>query len=147
MGLFDKVLGKESGAVSLTKAEGFAAVAVAAVASDGEVSEDEIQRSAIDMATLRVFRHHDLREMATTLNKVAGLIKRRGPAPVLQAAKSALDKEEVQAAFFIAADLALADGVVEEDERKFLEELKGILQVDDDTAMKIVEVAIIKNRA
>ncbi|MBF8266701.1 MAG: putative tellurite resistance protein TerB [Dehalococcoidia bacterium] len=147
MGLFDKVLGKESGAVSLTKTEGFAAIAVAAVAADGEISQEEIQRSVIDLATLRAFRGHDMREMGNTLNKVAGLIKRRGPGPVLQAAKGVLGQEEAQAAFFVAADLALADGVAEDKERKFLEEIKGILQVDDATAMKIVEVVIIKNRA
>jgi hypothetical protein len=39
----------------------------------------------------------------------------------------------------------LADGV--EEEKKFLEELRRTLELDDATAMKIVEVVVIKNRA
>jgi len=146
MGIFDKVLGKESGSVSLNKAEAFAAVGVAAVAADGEISQEELQRTVIDLATLRTFRKHDLRDLGNTLNKVAGLIKKRGIGPVLQAAKETLTAEEMQSAFFVAADLVLADGIVEETEKKFLEDLQATLQIDDDTALKIVEVVTIKNR-
>ena len=39
----------------------------------------------------------------------------------------------------------LADGVVEDEERKFLEYLQGTITIDDATAIKIVEVAAIKN--
>ncbi|MBI4312100.1 MAG: Tellurite resistance protein TerB [Chloroflexi bacterium] len=146
MGLFDKVLGKGD-AVSLSKPEGMAAIAIAAVAADGDISNEEVNRVAIDLATLKAFRSYDMREMGNTLNKVAGLIKRRGPAPVLAAANSILRKEEKESAFFVAADLVVADGVVEEKEREFLEELQKTLQVEDETALKIVEVVSIKNRA
>ncbi len=146
MGLFDKVLGKDSSTISLNKAEGFAAVAVSAVASDGEISEEEIQRVAIDLATLRAFRRHDMRELGNTLNKVAGLVKRRGAGPVLQAAKGSLNADEVKAAFFVAVDLVFADGTVEEGERKFVDELQSTLQIDEVTALKIVEVVNIKNK-
>ena len=147
MGLFDKVLGKESGAISLNKSEGFAAIAVAAIASDGTITSEEVDRTAIDLATLKAFRRHRMRDLVDTLNKVAGLIKRRGAGPVLQAAKEALSKEEMGGAFFVAADLMLADGVVEEQEKKFLEDLQNTLQMDHDTALKIVEVVVIKNKA
>jgi len=147
VGLFDKVLGKESSTVTLNKAEAFAAIGVAAVASDGEVSAEEVHRVVLDMVTLRAFRGYDLRDLGNTLNKVAGLIKRRGTAPIIQAAKATLNKEELQAAFFIAVDLVLADGIVEESEKKFLEELQSTLQIDDETALKITEVVVIKNRA
>lgn len=147
MGLFDKVLGKESSTVTLNKAEAFAAIGVAAVASDGEVSAEEVHRVVLDMVTLRAFRGYDLKDLGNTLNKVAGLIKRRGTAPIIQAAKATLNKDELQAAFFVAVDLVLADGVVEDSEKKFLEELQSALQIDDATALKITEVVVIKNRA
>jgi len=146
VGLFDKVLGKGD-AVTLNKPEGLAAVAVAAVAADGDISSEEINRVAIDLATLRAFRNQDMRELGNTLNKVAGLIKRRGPGPVLAAANSVLRAEEKQSAFFIAADLVVSDGTVEDQEKQFLEELQKTLGVDDDTALKIVEVVSIKNRS
>lgn len=147
MGLFDKAFGKETGTVTLTKPEAYAAIAVAAVASDGDINQEEANRTVMDLATLRAFRRYDLRDLANTLQKVAGLIKKRGPSPVLQAAKAALTNEEVQAAFFVAADLICADGVVEEGEKKFLEDLTGTLQVDEGVALKIVEVVQVKNKA
>lgn len=45
MGLFDKVLDKkEEGPLTLSPREAFAAVAVAAVAADGAIEQDELQR-------------------------------------------------------------------------------------------------------
>jgi hypothetical protein len=99
MGLFDKVFGKGTGAVSLNKQEAFGAVAVAAIASDGVVTPEEVQRTAIDLLTMQLFRRSDLRDVADILNKVAGHIKRRGTGTVLQAAKAALSKEQLESAF------------------------------------------------
>jgi len=147
LGLSDKVLGKENSDVSLNKPEALAAIGVAAVASDGEVSPEEVQRIVIDLATLRAFRGFDLQDLGNTLNKVAGLIKRSGMAPIIKAAKAALTKDELQAAFFIAVDLVLADGIVKEDEKKFLEDLQVTLQIDEATALKITEAVVIKNHA
>jgi tellurite resistance protein len=147
LGLSDRVLGKENSAVSLNKPEALAAIGVAAVASDGEVSPEEVERIVIDLATLRAFRGFDLRDLGNTLNKVAGLIKRRGMAPIIQAAKAALTKDELQAAFFVAVDLVLADGIIKEDEKKFLGDLQVTLQIDEATALKITEAVVIKNRA
>jgi tellurite resistance protein len=147
VGLFDKVLVKDTSNISLNKQDAFSAVAIAAVASDGDISPDEVQRTAINLASVKLFRSYDIRDLSNSLNKVSGLIKRRGPGPVLQAAKASLNQEQLTSAFFVAADLVLSDGVVEEAEKKFLEELQKTLQVDDDTALKIVDVAVLKNRA
>ena len=147
MGLFDKAFGKETGNVTLTKPEAYAGIAVAAIGSDGDIAPEEIQRTAINLLSLKAFRRHDQRDLINTLNKVAGLIKRRGPGPIIQAAKGSLNKDEVLAAFFVATDLVLADGVVEDTEKKFLEDLTKTLMIDDETAVKIVEVVTMKNKA
>jgi tellurite resistance protein len=147
MGLFDKVLGKEGGEIKLDKKEAFGAVAVAAVASDGDVSPEEVNRIIADLVTLKAFRRSDARDLSNVLNKVAGLIKKRGIGPVIQAAKAGLNQDELGAAFFVAVDLVLADGVVEENEKKFLEELQHTIGMDDATATKIAEVVVIKNKA
>lgn len=47
--------------------------------------------------------------------------------------------------FTIAVDLVMADGQASTEERKFIDGLQGLLQVPDETAMKIVEVIIMKN--
>ncbi|MSQ07814.1 MAG: Tellurite resistance protein TerB [Dehalococcoidia bacterium] len=149
MGLFDKVLGKDKGdgPITLDKNEAFAAVAVAAMASDGAISDEELQRAAMNLAAMSAFRDRGLRDMGATLNKVAGILKKRGAGTVMPAAKAALSKEQCEQAFFLAADLLLADGVVEKEERQFLEELRLALAVDEPMALKIVEVVVIKNRS
>ncbi|MBI4305834.1 MAG: tellurite resistance TerB family protein [Chloroflexi bacterium] len=149
MTIFDRVFqrDKEDGPVVLSTPEAFAAVAVAAIAADGAVTDDEANRTAMDLATLSIFRTHDLREMGEILNKVALLIQRRGPTVILQAAKTTLTKAQAESAFFLAADLTLADGTFDLDERQYLEQLKNTLGVDDSTALKIVEVVVIKNRS
>lgn len=147
MGIFDKVLGKESGEIKLSKPEAFASVAVATIASDGNISSEELQRTVINLSTIQFFRKYDLKDLSNTLNKVAGILSRRGPAPLMEAVKATLNQEHLETAFFIAADLVLADGLVEAEEKKFLEELQHTLQINEATAMKIVDVALIKNRA
>ena len=149
VGLFDKVLGKDKGdgPVTLNKNEAFAAVAVAAIAADGTITQDEINRTAMNLAAVPLFRTYDLREMGGVLNKVAVTIKRRGAAAVMPAAKAALSKEQAEQAFFLAADLVLSDGTVEKEERTFLEDLRAALGVEEATSLKIVEVVVIKNRS
>ncbi len=149
MGLFDRVLGKEKsdGRLALTKNEAFASVAVAAIASDGAISEDEVTRTAMNMAAMPLFRDYELKELSGVLTKVAATIRRKGVEEVLPAARQALSKEQLETAFYLASDLVLADGAVEREERQFLEELRGVLGVEEPVALKIVEVVVIKNRA
>lgn len=145
MGQFDKVSGKATGAIKLSKPEAFTAVAAGIIASDGNISQKEIQRTVTNLTAIKFFRDYDLGDLNNTLNKVAGLLRDRGSSPVIQAVKETLNKELRETAFFIAADLALSDGLVEV-EKVHLKELQDILRVDESTASQIMNVAIIKNR-
>ncbi|HEY7386775.1 MAG TPA: hypothetical protein VH743_24195, partial [Beijerinckiaceae bacterium] len=48
--------------------------------------------------------------------------------------------------FALATDLALAAGRIGDKEKAFIDELQTVLQIDEATAVKIVEVLLIKNR-
>lgn len=149
MSVFERVLGKEKKedeAIVLNKSEAFAAIAVGAIASDGTINDDEILRTAVNLASVPAFKSMEFREMAEVLSRAAAIVKRRGVDAVMQAAKAALSREQAEQALFLAADLTLADGIVEKDERMFLEELRVSLGVDESMAMKIVEVVVVKNR-
>lgn len=148
MTIFDRVLKREreNGPIVLSTPEAYAAVAVAAISADGNVSDDEANRTALNLATVNIFRTYELREMGDVLNRVALLIQRRGPSTVLKAAKDTLTSAQAESAFFLAADLTLSDGTFGQAEREFLEQLKNTLAVNDSTALKIVEVVVIKNR-
>ncbi len=145
MGKFDKVSGKDDGAIKLSKQEAFAAVSVATIASDGNISQKEIQRTVTNLTAIRFFRGYDLKDLNNTLHKVAALLRQHGTAPVMKAVEEVLNKELLETAFFIAADLALADGLVK-DEEELLEELQQTLKIDKAMATKIMEIAIVKNR-
>ena len=50
-------------------------------------------------------------------------------------------------AFACAVDIALADGVLEEEEKDIINQLAEVLGVPEQTAISIIEVMIIKNKA
>jgi tellurite resistance protein len=146
--LFDRVLkrDRENGPIILSTPEAYAAVAVASIAADGNVTDEEANRTALTLATLAVFRNYELQEMGDVLNRVAVLIQQRGPTAVLKAAKGTLTAAQAESVFFLAADLTLSDGAFGKAEQEFLEQLKNTLDVKDSIALKIVEVVVIKNR-
>ena len=49
-------------------------------------------------------------------------------------------------AFACAVDIALADGVLEEEEKDVINQLATALQVPEDIAVPIIEVMLIKNK-
>ena len=48
--------------------------------------------------------------------------------------------------FANACDIILADGVVEPDEKAFMEKLRDKLAIDKATALEIAQIMVVKNR-
>jgi hypothetical protein len=65
----------------------------------------------------------------------------------LDACGTAIPPDLRATVFAVAADLVLADARIDGREKAFVDHLQAALKVDDATALKIVEVLIIKNRA
>jgi hypothetical protein len=57
-----------------------------------------------------------------------------------------LPKELSNAAFANACNIVLADGVVDDDEKEFIEKLKSGLKVESTIAKTIAQVMVIKNK-
>ena len=51
-----------------------------------------------------------------------------------------------ETAFAIATDIVLADGEVTEEEQKLLNDLFQLLEIPEETAIKIIDVMLIKNQ-
>jgi hypothetical protein len=51
-----------------------------------------------------------------------------------------------EAAFAVATDLVLAEGIVAEEERTFLNDLYQALGVSNEIAIQVIQVILIKNR-
>jgi hypothetical protein len=117
-----------------------------AVASDGHISGEEAQGLCTTLCRMKLYENWTDAKFNSMLNRLLGMIKREGVDPVLRRCSEALPEQLHETAFANACDLVLADGVVEPAEKQFLESLRGLLDIDGDKALTIVEVMVIKNR-
>lgn len=147
MGLFDKVFGKETaGSAALDKQESFLAIALAVSAADGHISQSEVNGIISYLSRMQMFQNIAGNRMQAMFDKLIGVIRRQGVGQLVNLAKVSLPSELRQTAFACAVDIALADGVIEQDEQKLLEELQQVLEVPENIALNIIQVMIIKNR-
>ena len=146
MGLFDKIFTSSSSNASLSRAEAFAGVMLAAIAADGHISEEEIAGFYAVISRLRIFQAQSAAEHNAMIDKLLGIMRRSSAEQLLEKAAEALPAELRDAAFAVAADLIFADGSVEDEEKAVLEKLQATLGVADELASQIVVVMDIKNR-
>lgn len=145
MGLFDKVFGGNQPA-KLNAQESFIGVTLAAVAADGNINQDELQGVFTALYRMKMFKGVNEKQMKEMFERVASVIKKQGAGAIMTSANETLTPEMKETAFAVAADLVLADGVVEDEEKKFLDELQKALCVNESLAVKIAEVLVVKNR-
>ena len=147
MGLFDKG-GKtavDDGA-ALSAPEAFAAIALAAVASDGYLSDEEAQSIPFILSRMQLFKSYSDDMMRRLFDKLLARLQTRGVDGLFVSAKDSLDADLRETAFIVATDLVLADGVVTEEEEKFLKDLEDKLEISGELALQVVRVMKIKNR-
>ncbi|PLZ12136.1 tellurite resistance TerB family protein [Fischerella thermalis] len=147
MGLFDKMFGTQSQVEdAFSPAEAFAAITLAATASDGYLSEEEARAISSTLSRMRLFRSYSNDVMIRMFDKLLAILRREGIDVLFNAAKESLPGDLREAAFAVATDLVLADGVVSQEERDFLNDLYQALGISSDIATQIVQVMLIKNR-
>lgn len=147
MGLFDKMFSTQNQSeTTLTPAEAFAAITLAAIASDGYLSDEEVEGFMSTLNRMQLFRSYPKDVMQRMIDRLFGILQRDGVATLFHSAKSALPYELQESAFAVATDLILSDGVVTDQEKQFLNDLYVSLEIPDELATKIVEVMMIKNR-
>lgn len=131
---------------SLSKAEAFAGVIIAAVASDQELSEDEIKFMQFMFSRMRLFQGWAKEQYNTLFHNLLRVLKQQGLDTFLEMCIRVLPEKLYQTVFAISVDLVLADGSVSREEKDFLYDLQKHLEIDTELASKIIEVIIIKNR-
>ena len=144
MGLFDKVLGSSTD--KLTEAEGVAGIALAAIASDGMITEEEAAGLGTTLSRMKLYAGMSNRDVNKIFEKLIKVARAEGVDKLLELSSGAVRAELKQTAFAVAADLLMADGHVAPEEKRFLEKIQRSLGVGDDVALKIVEVIAIKNK-
>jgi uncharacterized membrane protein YebE (DUF533 family) len=147
MGLLDTVLDTESKVeVTLTPAEAFAAITLAAIATDGHLPENEARCISTVLSRSKLFRNYTNELMNRLFEKILSILRRDGMNVLFDAAKESLTQELREAAFAVATDLLLSEGIVTEEERYFLNDLYQALGIPTDVARQILQVILIKNR-
>jgi hypothetical protein len=147
MGLFDKMFGTQSQVKeTLSPAEAFAAITLAAVAWDGNLSEEESGYLSTKLSRMKLFRSYPKDVIGRMFDKLLGMLRREGFNSLFEVAKASLTEELREAAFATATDLILLDGIAAEEEQNFLNDLYQALGVPNQIATQILEVMLIKNR-
>ncbi|MEO0768557.1 MAG: tellurite resistance TerB family protein, partial [Cyanobacteria bacterium J06649_4] len=73
-------------------------------------------------------------------------LKKYGPNELIKSAKASLPPNLAPTAFTIAVDLVFSDGSVSREEQAFIDDLRRMLSISDELALKILEVMTIKNQ-
>ncbi|MEH2250150.1 tellurite resistance TerB family protein [Nostoc sp.] len=147
MGLFDAVLGTESQIqTALNPDEAFAVIILMATASDGYLSVDQANSITSVLSRTKLFKTYPHEMMKRLFDKILGILQGDGFNSLFNAAKDSLSQDLREAAFAVATDLVLAEGIVAEEEKNFLNDLYQALGVSNEIAIQIMQVILIKNR-
>ena len=146
MGIFDALFSGMETRTKLTPQESFAGILLAASACDGHISEDEIIQLFAALFRMKLFRNVNEKQFNKVWNKLMSVLKKNGPDSLVDGCCEVLPTELHKAAFANACNIVLADGVLESDEKDFVDRLSQKLNLDPKTAKTIAQVMVIKNK-
>jgi len=146
MVFFDKVFTQSQDQEALSPAEAFAAITLAATTSDGCLSDEQAFGISSTLSRLKLFRNYSNDVMNRMFDKLLSILKLQGIDTLFNAAKESLPYDLREAAFAVATDLVLIEGILTQEEQGFLNDLYQALGIPDETATQIVQVMLIKNR-
>lgn len=145
MGLFDSLFG-DSSKKKLSPQEAFAGILLGASACDGHIADEEAANLTTAVSRMKLFQRVNEREFSQVMDKLLGILKKKGHDALIDGCVEALPKELVNAAFANACNIVLADGSIDSDEKEFIEGLRKKLAVDPPVAKAIAQVMVIKNK-
>ena len=130
----------------MNSAESFAAVCLAAVASDGVLGRDEARSLRIELEFRTPFSSMDDREMTDLFDRLLALWRDQGSEGLVQSALPQLTPPQRETALAVATQLVRADRVVEAEELEFLQSLARNLDLSPGKAELIIEAMDILHR-
>ena len=146
MGLFDTLFGGLEGSTKLSSQEAFAGVLLGASACDGHIADDEVQGLMTALFRMNLYKRFTDKHYSQMFNKLLGVLKKKGVDVLVDACTEALPGELRETAFANACDIVLADGIVEPDEKEFVDNLQRKLGIANETALEIVQIMVVKNK-
>ena len=125
--------------------EGLIALLISAMAANGHVSPRELERAHQLIWSMRRFRQRDGDEVNRMIYDMRALIEATDVASVFNVAIKAIPARHRASAFAVTADLLLADGRLDAQERLFLRRLGTAFEVSAERRRRIVDVILLKN--
>jgi uncharacterized tellurite resistance protein B-like protein len=148
MSVIDKVLqGQQAGKPAMAVREAAATVLVASIACDGALASEESVRLNALLSSMRLYRGVPGEQIQSLIDAAVHAVTQQGAEELLPACAAAVPEELRVPLFALAVELVFVDGRVAEREKQFVDALQTVLGIDEETAMKIVEVLLIKSRA
>lgn len=148
MSLFDDVLGDGGSAFepqAFGPQEAFAGILLAASACDGHIADEEVQSLVTTLMRMKMYQHVPPHSFGSIMDRILGVLKRGGPEKLIEMALPAIPPELRETVFVNACDIVLADGIVEPDEKAFIDDLMIKLEMDRARATTMVQVMVYKN--
>ena len=108
----------------------FAAIALAAVASDGVCTREEARALRRELEFRYPYTHMDESAMGTLFDQLLRRIREDGHGALLTEAASALDQQQQLTAFAVACNLVRSDYRTTPEEEAFLEDLARAMDLD-----------------
>ena len=147
MGLFDKIFQQVPEEDKLTKQEAFAGIALAMAGADGSIAQSEWDGIVNYIRRLRLYDNFSGPAFDKRFDKLFRILKNQGASSLVSSSIKGLPEDLKLTAFACAVDIALADGVLEDEEKDIINQLAETLEIPEQTAVSIIEVLIIKNKA
>ncbi|OGQ87446.1 MAG: hypothetical protein A2289_26610 [Deltaproteobacteria bacterium RIFOXYA12_FULL_58_15] len=110
--------------------------------ADGVIESKEISILEAFFNTLPEFKGKDFDELMSSAHRI--LTRYENIKESVKALADIADEAVRRKLFVLAADIAMSSGDVDEHEDELLEAMQQLLNVDDDTATKILEVLSMK---
>ncbi len=146
MGLFDGLFGGMGSSGKLTSQEAFAGILLGASACDGHITEDEVQGLILTLVRMKLYQRFTDKQYNQMLGRLHGIFKKKGVDGLIDASVEGLPAELRETVFANACDIVLADGIVEPDEREFIEKLCAKLNIGREIAGEIAQIMVVKNK-
>ncbi len=125
--------------------EGFAAILLSASACDGHLADEEMHCLMTALYRMKLYSQHSAAQIGSMMDRLVAELERCGVDVLIARAVPVVPPELFETAFVNAVDVVFADRVVDEDEKRFIDNLRVKLRVEATRAESIFKVLRAKN--
>ena len=125
--------------------EALMALVIGAMDANGHVAREELARAHHLIWSTRRFRRKSGETVGRLIDRMKKFLEQHDRAAVMERAAKTLPARLRPSACAIIADLLLADGKIDAQERRFLQRLAASFGIDARRAADVIEVMLMKN--